>query len=121
MAKSEIPLTYPELVEQRLTASYPQLMFSLAQGSGTDAFDVSAIGLIQEGAPDQVENIGLASSLLCCLRFAGGFPVADFVDTAYVSDTGKVTPGIDLGSDHVLVIWQHFPGDGDPWASRNPL
>jgi hypothetical protein len=62
---------------------------------------------------------GPQSALQSAIHFSGGAPVADIVNTASFDADGKFVPGVNIGTDKVLVTWLHFPGDGDAANSWN--
>lgn len=114
MPKNPVNVTYSQLIEAE-DATYPELMVSFVQGNGTAPIADVLAGKTGGGQA----LIGLGSSLISCIRFTGGVPVGDFVNTARITAEGTIDPGVDLGSDHCIVLWYHFQGDGDAVYSWN--
>jgi hypothetical protein len=120
--KTLLSQSLAEAVEADPSSSYPEIMVSIATGDGANPItDVSAkmLGSDVEGGSGSATVDGLLNpkgGLISVLKFSGGVPVADIVDTAHITADGVLDPGVDVGGDVLLIIWQISAGD--PCVSR---
>jgi hypothetical protein len=111
--KSPLNQSLAEAVEKDGSVSYPEIMVSIVTGNGASPITgVWAYCFPGETDSNSVEAlIPVTASLISVIRFSGGVPVADVVNTAHVTDDGVLAPGANVGSDKLLVLWQVPVGD----------
>jgi hypothetical protein len=112
--KSPLNMSAAQAVEQNGSVSYPETLVSIATGNGaspiTGVWAYCFPGEVEGG--DSVEAlIPSTAALISVIRFTSGVPVADIVNTAHVTDDGVLSPGVDVGSDKLLILWQVPVGD----------
>lgn len=122
MAKTQPNTSWPAIVEEGTTL-YPQLMVSIINGDGTNPVPCTAYAAEQSVADQEAnraKSIGSGSALIACIAFRDsgtGLPFLDFVNTATITEDGKINPGQDIAQNTCIVLWWHIAGDGDVAAA----